>query len=169
MATATDFPPGMTTCKVSIHISGPTGRYASGHIRVLAERKFGYAGSPWVMQEVSPWTPTKLGDAMVEMPHTNQANLIGDNGVTLTTEPAYQIVFRPLNSSVIQTQKWIHLPTSFGAAKNLSEIADLGGWPNATIIFTPNPTGSVSNVVYVPDTDPADVGLVTVTDNGSIS
>lgn len=132
------YPPGLSTIEVVLTLDAIGGKYARGQYRVESERTFGYAGSPWVMQMVvRPNTLLAEGEARIRLPHTNQAGLIGDNGSSLTYEPAYKISVMPSGSVEFGNSKYFRLPVSLGVdTVNLNTLTDLGGWPNQTVIVT---------------------------------
>jgi hypothetical protein len=130
------FPPGMTTVTVTGTLSS-LGRARTGTIRVFAERKFGYAGTDWIFDEVSPPIRLVNGKFAVPIPHSNQPGLIGDNGAAVTNI-GYQIKLQPDQSGEARTLVWTLLPTSLGAGPvAFSTLANLNGWPNALIVTTP--------------------------------
>lgn len=144
MAVTIDFPLGMSTVLVTGSLSS-LGKSRSGSIRVYAERKFGYAGTDWVMDEVSAPVRLENGRFAVRIPHSNQFGLIGDNGAGVTNI-GYKIVFQPDQSGPAEVKAWTLLPTSLGAGPiPFSTLGNLGGWPNALtappIVVTPPPTG----------------------------
>lgn len=154
------YPPGMTTVTVELYVDTPGGKPASGEYRVEAERKFGYTGSTWVMQRVTkPWSRLLAGWMRIELPHTNQAGLIGDTGGALAAEPAFKFSIRPTNDSAFGDERYVKLPTSLGTGTvALKDLIDLGGWPNA-VITTGSPAPSAGNVTYTES--PAGSGLYT--------
>jgi hypothetical protein len=133
------YPPGMTTINVVGHLDAPNGKPVSGYVWAEAERKFGYVGTSWMMIRTTPKLALKAGDFVLTLPHSNQAGLLGDAGAAVSNI-GWKILLQPLRDTVIQTLSYVLLPTSLGATVNLSALADLGGWPNATIL-TPPPSG----------------------------
>lgn len=144
------FPTGMTTIDVVLYFGDPTGRPASGHGRVIAERKFGYVGTSWTSDTIGKWLPSKLGYLTLTVPVSDQAGLTGDKGQAILNV-GYQFQFQPLHSAIIDTLKTVLLPASLGASVPLAQIADLGGWPNATIYQTGpiTPTDPTTPTQYV--------------------
>jgi hypothetical protein len=131
-----DFPAGMTTVTVTGTLSS-LGRARTGTVRVFAERKFGYIGTDWMMDEVSPPIRLENGRFALRIPHSNQPGLIGDNGAAVTNI-AYKIVFQPDQSGPAETKAWTLLPVSLGPGPvPFSTLADLNGWPNAVIVTLP--------------------------------
>lgn len=146
MAVTIEFPPGMTTVTVTGTLSS-LGKSRAGSVRVYAERKFGYAGTDWIMDEVS--APVRLvnGKFAIEVPHSNQPGLIGDDGAPVTNI-GYKIVFQPDQSVAAAPPPlvWNLLPTTLGTpipgrpgdtTVPFSKISNLGGWPNSVIVTTP--------------------------------
>ncbi len=153
MAVTIAFPSGMSTVVVTGTLSS-LGKSRAGEVRVYAERKFGYIGTDWVMDEVSAPVRLENGKFALEIPHSNQFGLIGDNGAAVSNI-GYKIVFQPDQSGPAEVKAWTLLPVSLGAGPvPFSTLGNLGGWPNATtvgppIVVTP-PTGTdTSRLVQV--------------------
>lgn len=154
------FPAGMTTVTVTGTLSS-LGKSRSGSVRVYAERKFGYTGTDWIMDEVSEPVPLVRGKFAVTVPHSPQFGLIGDNGAPLTVGIGYKIVFQPEQSVAAEVLAWTLLPQTVGTAipgqggnttVAFSKLANLGGWPNALTtgpIVTPPPTDTSGSLVQV--------------------
>lgn len=145
------YPVGMSTCTVEMYLDAIGGKFASGQYRCETDRTFGFTGSPWVMQQVvRPNTLLASGWLRIELPHTDQAGLLGDDGAALDEEPAYRISVMPTGSPSFGNAHTFYLPTSLGTGTvPLSTIADLGGWPSRVVIVNPPPTGGGA---YVPVT-----------------
>lgn len=142
------FPVGMSTIKVVGHLDDPNGKPAAGYVRVIAQRQLGFGGTPWIMQATGKWVPLKLGDFTLEVPHSAQFGLTGDNGVPLTDPVSYRFELRPTNSGLIQTIKWVQLPSSLGSSVPLAVLADLGGWPAVSAPAPITPASPTTTGVY---------------------
>lgn len=130
------FPVGMSLITVNVELDDPTSDAEQFSLRVEYERVFGYVGTPWISTRFSNWKRSKAGIASLQVPHSNQAGLLGDFGAAITNL-GVRFEVRPVRESVIQTLKWVQLPVSLGPTVNLSALANLGGWPNQTVVVNP--------------------------------
>lgn len=143
------YPAGMSTITVVGHVDRPDGKYASGYVWAEAERKFGYVGTSWFMIRTTAKKAASRGDFSITLPHSNQLGLTGDAGAAIASV-GYRLYFQPTNDTIVQTLAWQTLPTSMGATVNLTQLADLGGWPNAqiTVVTGGGGGGAAGNVTY---------------------
>jgi hypothetical protein len=134
------YPPGMSRIILSATLSS-AGRPRTGRYRVEVERQFGYIGTGWYMTRFSEWFRLIEGRLELDLPHSDQPGLIGDNGAALTKPVAYKIQVKPNGSDPIVTEAWNTLPMALGAAATLDVMKpNLGGWPNSIVVTTPPPT-----------------------------
>lgn len=173
MSAIIDFPAGMTRTIVTGSLSS-LGKAREGYVVVTAERKFGYINTDWIMDKVSEPIWLRSGRFAVEIPHSDQYGLIGDNGAPVTGI-GYQIKFQPAQSEPAEVLAWTQILTVTGdpvpgrpgiTTVAFSKLGNLGGWPHAVIITNPttptDPGGGETDIQLV-EKSPGVWGLPTTT------
>lgn len=135
------YPEGLSLIRVRGLLAGLT-EPRSAKYRVRSQRKVGYVGTPWMMDNLTQWYWLKQGVMDFQIPHSDAPGLTGDNGALLDAPLGYSIELLPTATGRIEVPVWQPLMRSLGAEVNFASLANLGGWPETVVVIPPIDPGT---------------------------